>query len=97
MKQVEISEATIGFEAAAEVGPGSDFLRSKHTKKYLRKDLTFGDPAKLNLLAMDGADMLAEAKNIAKALLEDHVVPALDEGLVREGDEIIRAYEKQVG
>ena len=97
MKQVEISEATIGFEAAAEVGPGSDFLRSKHTKKYLRSDLTFGDPAKLSLLAKDAADMLAEGRSIAKAHLEDHVVPPLDEGLVREGDEIIRAYEKQVG
>lgn len=97
MKQVEISEETIGFEAAAEVGPGSDFLRSKHTKKYLRSDLTFGDPAKLDLLSKNTADLVAESKSIAKALLEDHVVPPVDEGLLEEGDEIIRAYEKQVG
>jgi trimethylamine--corrinoid protein Co-methyltransferase len=97
MKEVEITEARIGFEAAEEVGPGSDFLRSKHTKKYLRSDLTFWDPAKLDLLSKDTADLVAESKNIAKALLKDHVVPPLDEDLVRQGDEIIRAYEKQVG
>jgi trimethylamine--corrinoid protein Co-methyltransferase len=97
MKQVEVTEATIGFEAAAEVGPGSNFLKSKHTKKYLRSDLTFWDPAKLDLLSKDTADLVPEAKSIAKALLKDHAVPSLDEGLVREGDEIIRAYEKQVG
>jgi trimethylamine--corrinoid protein Co-methyltransferase len=96
MKQVEISEATIGFEAAAEVGPGSDFLRSKHTKKYLRSDLTFGDPAKLELLSKNTAELVAESKSIAKALLKDHVVPSVDENLLKEGDEIIRAYEKQV-
>jgi trimethylamine--corrinoid protein Co-methyltransferase len=97
MKNVEVSEATIGFEAAAEVGPGHDFLKSKHTRKYMRSDLTFWDQAKVDLLEKDPREMMAEAKNIAKALLKDHAVPPLDEGLVREGDEIIRAYEKQVG
>jgi trimethylamine--corrinoid protein Co-methyltransferase len=97
MKQVEVTEATIGFEAAAEVGPGRDYLRSKHTKKYLRSDLTFWDPAKLDLLSKDTADLVAESKSIAKAILKDHVVPPLGEGLVRQGDEIIQAYEKQVG
>jgi trimethylamine--corrinoid protein Co-methyltransferase len=97
MKQVEVTEATIGFEAAAEVGPGRDFLKSKHTRKYLRSDLTIWDPAKLDLLEKDTADLVAESKSIAKAILKDHVVPSLDEGLIRQGDEIIRAYEKQVG
>jgi trimethylamine--corrinoid protein Co-methyltransferase len=97
MKQVEVTEATIGFEAAAEVGPGRDFLKSKHTRKYLRSDLTFWDPAKLDLLSKDKSEMVAEAKSIAKAILKDHVVPPLDEGLVGQGDEIIRTYEKQVG
>jgi trimethylamine--corrinoid protein Co-methyltransferase len=96
MKDVEFSEATIGFEAAAEVGPGHDFLKSKHTRKYLRSDLTFWDPAKLSLLEKPKAEMVAESKSIAKAILKDHVVPPLDEGLLRQGDEIIRAYEKQV-
>jgi trimethylamine--corrinoid protein Co-methyltransferase len=96
MKQVEISEATIGFEAAAEVGPGSDFLRSKHTKKYLRSDLTFMDPTKLDLLSKDTAELVAESKSIAKTLLKEHAPPPPDEALVKEGDEIIRAYEKQV-
>lgn len=97
MKQVDISETTMGFEAAAKVGPGSDFLSSKHTKKYLRSDLTFADPAKLDLLSKNAAELTVESKGIAKALLKDHVVPIPDEALVREGDEIIRAYEKQVG
>jgi trimethylamine--corrinoid protein Co-methyltransferase len=97
MKQVEVTEETIGFEAAAEVGPGRDFLKSKHTRKYLRSDLTFWDQTKVDLLEKDSADMVVEAKIIAKAILKDHVVPPLDEDLLRKGDEIIRAYEKQVG
>jgi trimethylamine--corrinoid protein Co-methyltransferase len=97
MKEVDFTEETIGFEAAAQVGPGHDFLKSKHTKKYLRSDLTFWDEAKVALLEKDKAGMVAESKSIAKAILKDHVVPPLDEDLVRQGDEIIRAYEKQVG
>jgi trimethylamine--corrinoid protein Co-methyltransferase len=97
MKDVEVTEATIGFEAAAEVGPGRDFLKSKHTRKYLRSDLTFWDEAKVGLLKKNTADMLAESKSIAKAILKDHVVPPLDEDIIGQGDEIIRAYEKRVG
>ena len=96
MKEIEITEYKMGFDTIKNVGHGGDFLSSDHTLKYLRSDLTQWDPAKLDLLALGKAEMPLKANLIAKQILADHKVPALDQAVLREGDRIIKAYEKEV-
>ena len=96
LKEVEISEELMGLEAIKAAGHGGDFLSSDHTLTYLRSDLTQWDATKLELLALDHDDMAREANRIVKKTLNEHQVPALDEDLIQAGDEIIKAYEKEV-
>jgi trimethylamine--corrinoid protein Co-methyltransferase len=96
LKVVEISEEMIGLEAIKAVGHGGDFLSSDHTLKYLRSDLTQWDRAKLDLLSLDKEAMSAAANKIVKQTLAGHRVPALEDDLVRAGDEIIKTYEEEM-
>ncbi len=96
MKEIEISEDKMGFDTIKNVGHGGDFLSSDHTLKYLRSDLSQWDPAKLDLLALGKTDMSPKANQIVKQILTDHQVPVLDEAVLREGDKIIKAYEREV-
>ena len=96
LKEVEISEEMMGLEAIKAVGHGGDFLSSNHTLKYLRSDLTQWDHSKLNLLALDQENMSKEANRIVKRILAEQQVTALDDTLIQAGDDIIKAYEKEV-
>ncbi len=96
LKEIEISEEMMGFDVIKAAGHGGDFLSSDHTLKYMRSDLTQWDRSKLDLLALEKADMSKEANLIAKQIIADHQVATLDEAVIREGDEIIKAYEKEV-
>jgi trimethylamine--corrinoid protein Co-methyltransferase len=96
MKEVEISEEMIGFDAIKAVGHGGDFLSSDHTLKYLRSNLTQWDRAKLDLLALEKAEMSLAANKIVRQVLADHEVPELDEALIREGDSIIMDYQQEI-
>ena len=58
--------------------------------------MTQWDSDKLDLLAVDHADMSRQANQIVKKVLADHRVPALDENLIQAGNDIIKVYEKEV-
>jgi hypothetical protein len=40
--------------------------------------------------------MVPEARAEVRRLLRDHAVPALDQDVLRTGDEFVRAFERQV-
>jgi trimethylamine--corrinoid protein Co-methyltransferase len=93
MKEGDVTEERIGFDAIEAVGPGHHFLKSKHTIRYMREEITQWDAGKLEMLLADPATLAAESKNIAEQLLKEHRVLPIDENRIRQGDEIIRAYE----
>ena len=92
-KEVEITEERIGLDAVAKVGQGHHFLTSKHTTRYMREEATQWDAAKLELLSADAATLASESRKIVEQLLNEHKVQPIDADLIRQGDEIIRAYE----
>jgi trimethylamine--corrinoid protein Co-methyltransferase len=94
MKDVEVTEERIGLDAMEAVGPGNHFLKSPHTIRYMREEVTQWDQRKVKMLSTDPATMCKEFRAIANQLLEDHKVLPIDEDLVRQGDEIIQAYER---
>jgi len=92
-KEVEITEERIGLDAVEKVGQGHHFLTSKHTTRYMREEATQWDAAKLELLSADAATLASESRKIVEQLLNEHRVQPIDDNLIRQGDEIIRAYE----
>lgn len=95
-KQVEIAEERIGLDAVAEVGQGHHFLTSKHTKRYMREETTQWDAGKLKMLSADAATLASESRRIVEQLLKEHRVRPIDAAPIRQGDEIIRAYEEKL-
>jgi hypothetical protein len=49
----------------------------------------------LDLLALDKDAMPKEANRTIKQVLVEQQVPALDEAILREGNEILKAYKKR--
>jgi trimethylamine--corrinoid protein Co-methyltransferase len=96
MKEVEISEERIGFDLIKAVGPGQEFMTSRHTLQYMRSELTHWDEGKLEMLSGDPASLLAESKNVVSRHLKDHRVLPVDEDVIQQGDKIIEAYEERV-
>jgi hypothetical protein len=88
-----VTDEWIGLDAIEEVGHGHQFLKSKHTRRFMRDEITQWDPAKLEMLKSDAATVITEVNSIAEQLLKDHEVLAIEESLIQQGDEIIRAYE----
>jgi trimethylamine:corrinoid methyltransferase-like protein len=96
MKEVEISEERIAFDVMKGVGPGQEFVTSRHTLQYMRSELTHWDEGKLEMLSRDRDDLVVESRNVVNQLLKDHRVLPVDEDIIRRGDEIIGAYEERV-
>jgi trimethylamine--corrinoid protein Co-methyltransferase len=96
MKEVEISEERIAFDVMKAVGPGQEFVTSRHTLQYMRKELTHWDEGKLEMLSKDSADLVAESRTVVNQLLKEHRALPVDEDVIRRGDEIIEAYEERV-
>jgi trimethylamine--corrinoid protein Co-methyltransferase len=92
-KQVEITEERIGLDAIEKVGHGHHFLASKHTKRYMREETTLWDADKLKMLSADAATLASDSRKIVEQLLKEHPVQPIDANLIRQGDEIICAYE----
>lgn len=93
MKEVQVTEERIGFDEIKAVGHGHHFLKSKHTRRFMREEITQWDADKVAMLTSDAATVIAESNRIVEQLLKDHRVLPIDGNLIRKGDEIIRAYE----
>ncbi|UCE81274.1 MAG: trimethylamine methyltransferase family protein [Methanobacteriota archaeon] len=94
MRDVTISEETIALDVVKEVGHGNTFLTHPHTARNFKKELFFFDEKTLGWEATLSDSMVPEARAIAKSILKEHTVPALDDEIVRSGNEIIERYEK---
>jgi trimethylamine:corrinoid methyltransferase-like protein len=93
MKEVHVTEERIGFDEIKAVGHGHHFLKSKHTRRFMREEITQSNADKIEMLTSDTATVIAKSNSLVEQLMKDHQVLAIDEDLIRQGDEIIRAYE----
>ncbi len=48
------------------------------------------------MLSADAATLASESQKIVEQLLKEHKVQPIDADLIRQGDEIIRAYESKL-
>jgi trimethylamine--corrinoid protein Co-methyltransferase len=94
MKKIDFNEQTAALDVVKAVGHGNTFLNHPHTLRNFKKELNFWDPKKLDWEASFSNKMVPEAKRIAKQLLKEHQVPPIDKSALRQGDDLIRNFEK---
>jgi len=94
MRKYVFNEESAALDVVKTVGHGNTFLTHPHTLKNFKKELNFWDPKKLEREITYSDKMVPEAKRIAKQLLKEHQVPSIDKSILRQGDELIRNFEK---
>jgi len=95
LRDVTISEEMIAFDVMKQVGQGNTFLTHPHTLKY-SKELYLPEKSKLAWEATLSNKMVADARQVVRKTLTQHEVPMIDKDIVKEGDEVIRQFEKSL-
>jgi trimethylamine--corrinoid protein Co-methyltransferase len=95
MRDVRVNEETVALEVVRQVGHGNTFLSHPHTLRNFKQELFFRDRTKLGWQVTLSNRMIPETRGIAKKLLKDHDVRSLDKDVLRQGDALIKAYEKE--
>lgn len=93
MTQFEISEQTAALDVIRQVGHGNTFLTNIHTVRNFKREIVLRDPDKGRFEQTMSRAMVEEARQIALAILKEHVVPPLDKSVIQQGNEIIRERE----
>ena len=96
MRKFIFNEETSALDVVKAVGHGNTFLTHPHTLKNFKKALNFWDPKKLEVEATLSSKMVPEAKRTAKQLLKEHQVPPIDKTALKQGDQLIRDFEKSL-
>ena len=96
MTLFEITKDTAALDVIRRVGHGNTFLTDVHTVRNFRKEIVMRDQSKARFEATMSKSMVAEAREIALRLLKEHVVPPLEDSIIKQGDEIIRRHEKNL-
>jgi len=97
---LEVSEATLGFDALADVGPGGHFFGSAHTLE--RYETAFYRPLvsdwrNFETWEADGSQTATQRANaIWKRLLAEAVPPALDPAVAEELDAFIARRKREI-
>jgi len=96
MRKFIFNEETSALDVVKAVGHGNKFLTHPHTLKNFKKELNFWDPKKFEAEATLSSKMFPEAKRTAKQLLKEHQVPPIDKTALKQGDQLIRDFEKSL-
>ena len=100
MRDVEISDETLGLDVMAEVGPGGTFIDADHTAAHFRKELWFP-----KLLDRDYYQAWKDAGAIAseercrqrkEEILATHQVPPVPQDLDRELERILASARREL-
>jgi trimethylamine--corrinoid protein Co-methyltransferase len=100
LQPLEVSDATLGLEALADVGPGGHFFGSAHTLE--RYETAFYRPIvsdwrNFETWEADGAQTATQRANtIWKRLLAEAVPPPLDPGRAEELDAFVARRKREI-
>lgn len=93
LRGIEVTKETTDLAIFKEVGPGGDFVRSKHTRDNYKTESFLPKIMDRGYLAIEkdplAKSMRKRAKNIYHKVMKDYKGPELPEELVRKLDEII--------
>ena len=99
-KGIDVSDELIGLDTIREVGPGGNFLSTKHTYKYFKKEHLMADLVErrsYETWEADGAKDYGErAAERVKKILESHKPQKLSDEIIEALDVIVKEAEEQV-
>jgi trimethylamine--corrinoid protein Co-methyltransferase len=100
LQPLEVDDATLGFEAIADVGPGGHFFGTAHT--LARYETAFYRPLvsdwrNFETWQADGSRTVTERANAAwKRLLAEAVPPSLDPAIVEALDAFVARRKDEI-
>jgi len=95
MREFEISEKEAALDVMKAVGHGNTFVSHPHTLANFRRQIHTRDKL-ADLIYSEGSPdkVLGAAHEVVMRTLKEHGVPALDADILKRGNEIVKAYEK---
>ena len=97
MKKFDVTEETAALNVVAEVGHGNSFLNHLHTARNFRKEIVLRDKSKQKWQATQSDGMIPEIREVVQRIMKEHKVPPIDADTLGKGDDLIAAYEKELG
>ncbi|MEM2839109.1 MAG: trimethylamine methyltransferase family protein [Thermoplasmata archaeon] len=94
MRKFEISEKAAALDIVREVGHGNTFFTHPHTLKNFKSQMYFRNKKMQIYGATMTTKMRAEAHKEVVKILKEHVVEPLDKDIVKQGNDILKEYEK---
>jgi trimethylamine--corrinoid protein Co-methyltransferase len=100
MQPLAVDDASLGFEAIADVGPGGHFFGTAHTLE--RYETAFYRPLvsdwrNFEAWQADGAQTATQRANtIWKRLLAEAVPPAIDPAILDELDALVTRRKREI-
>lgn len=99
-ESIEVTDELIGLDTIKKVGPGGNFLSTKHTYKFFKKEHLIADLVErrsYETWEADGAkDYAARAAERVKEILENHKPQELSEAVIGELDALVAEAEASV-
>ena len=90
---IDVTDETLDLAVFKEVGPGGDFVRTKHTRNNFKKEMFLPNVMDRGFLALDkdpeAKSMRKRARNYFAKVMETYTPPELPEGIEAKLDAII--------
>lgn len=97
LRGIEVTEETVDLDVIKEVGPGGDFVRTKHTLDNYQKEQFIPQIMDRGYLALDkdplAKTMRKRARKLYPKLMKKYKAPEIPEEIVAKLDEIIAREE----
>jgi trimethylamine--corrinoid protein Co-methyltransferase len=97
---VEVTPETLALDTIRAVGPGGDFLSTRHTARHVRtaqwRPTILNRQGRTRWLQEGGLDVREKARRKALRLLETHEPEPLQEELAARIDELVAGFEPHV-
>jgi trimethylamine--corrinoid protein Co-methyltransferase len=97
MHRFPVSKETIALDVVEAVGHAGTFLKHPHTVRNFRSETFIRDKSRRSWQATLSTRMALEAREVARKALKEHEVPPLPSGVLKNGTELVRQYERRVG
>lgn len=96
MHEFPFSRDTIALDVVEAVGHAGTFLKHPHTLRNFRGEIFVRDQKRKHWQATNSTSMMDEVREVARKILKEHTVAPLPLEVVTKGNEIVKAYERQV-
>jgi len=96
LEGIEVSEETLGLAAIAQVGPGGDFLRARHTRDHVRalqwQPTMFNRVSRAHWESGGSLDLREKARRKALGILADYTPEPLRPDVKKTIDGLVEAF-----